>query len=290
MKTIPFVPFPVKTAVQMSRSFLPFAIRLLKLFPDLEMWLSQSDTPIKDREYMSIALFSFSFWFLMMFSIMFPVFMKFGIPVLAIALSVVAAMAAFMNIVYYPKLAVVRRVRDIERNLFFALRHVIVHIKSGVSLFDAIESIASADYGKLSEEFTRVAKAVSSGTSLTDALEDMIYRNPSTLLRRSLWQIINSIKAGVDIGDSLSSMLKSLAENQIVDIKKYGSQLNPLALMYMMFAVIIPTLGLTFLVVFSMFTGITLQQSFFYLFLILSVVFQFSFIGIIKSKRPSTEL
>src|SRR3989344_5993281 len=221
----------------------------------------------------------------MMFSIMFPVFMKFGIPVLAIALSVVAAMAAFMNIVYYPKLAVVRRVRDIERNLFFALRHVIVHIKSGVSLFDAIESIASADYGKLSEEFTRVAKAVSSGTSLTDALEDMIYRNPSTLLRRSLWQIINSIKAGVDIGDSLSSMLKSLAENQIVDIKKYGSQLNPLALMYMMCAVIIPTLGLTFLVVFSMFTGITLQQSFFYLFLILSVVFQFSFIGIIKSKR-----
>ena len=126
--------------------------------------------------------------------------------------------------------------------------------------------------------------------SITDSLVNLIYRNPSVTFRRTIWHIINSIKAGVDIGGSLAVMLQNLSDEQMVNIRKYGSQLNPLALMYMMFAVIIPTMGLTFLLIFSMFAGFDFQPGFLILLIVGLVIFQFAFIGIIKSRRPQVDL
>ncbi len=290
MKTIPFVPFPLKTALKMSKSLTPFSIRLIKLFPQLDLWLSQSGTNIKPRDYLAIAMLASGFWFLIMFTLTFPLFVSFSAGIFSIGISFVISFVAFLTILYYPQLIVVKRLRDIDRNLFFALRHIIIHIKSGVSLFDSIQSVASANYGMLSVEFGKVVKEVRSGTPLTDSLENLIYRNPSVTLRRVVWHMVNSIKAGVDIGESISIMLRNLSDERMVEIRKYGSELNPLALMYMMFAVIIPTLGLTFLVVFSMFSGFQIQQELFYMFLIVLAVFQFGFIGIVKSKRPQVEI
>ncbi len=289
---IPFVPFPPKAAVKMSRSFFPLSARLVKMFPDLDVQLRQSNMEMNAKDYLSIALFAFSFWFFLMFVATFPLFVKMSLMMglFSLGLSFIVSLVVFMNILYYPKLIVARRVNNMERNLVFSLRYIVIQIKSGVPLFDAFESVAGAGYGALSAEFGRLVKEVSSGIALTDAIENLIYRNPSIILRRVLWQMVNSIKSGVDVGNSLSLMLQNISQEQMVEIRKYGSQLNPMALMYMMFAVIIPTLGLTLLMVFSLFSGFTFQQSMFYLILVVLTVFQFSFIGIIKSRRPRVEL
>ena len=81
-----------------------------------------------------------------------------------------------------------------------------------------------------------------------------------------------------------------MTNEQKVLIRKYGSQLNPLAMMYMMIDVIIPSLGITFLIIFSSFSGIPVSETMFWLILVSVAFFQFSFIGIIKSRRPSVEL
>ena len=286
---IPFVPFPIKIALVMSRRFLIVANLFKNFFPNLEIHLVQSNIKINTNNYISLAVFSFLFWAVLIFTTTFPFFLRVSnlMGIFSVVLSFVVSYVIFLNIIYYPKLLVTRRVRDIERNLVFAMRHIIIQVKSGVPLFDSFESVAASNYGLLSTEFSNLTKEVSLGASLTDSLENMIYRNPSSMFRRVLWQIINSTKAGVDLGNSLSNMLDNLSQDQLIQIRKYGSQLNPLALMFLMFSVIIPTLGVTFLIVFSIFAGFELSKPIFFVLIIFLVLFQFSFVGIIKNRRPT---
>jgi hypothetical protein len=60
-----------------------------------------------------------------------------------------------------------------------------------------------------------------------------------------------------------------------------------MTLMYMIFAVISPTLGITFLLVLSSFVGIGLNLQLVLIgILLFLLMFQFMIIGLIKSKRP----
>ena len=85
----------------------------------------------------------------------------------------------------------------------------------------------------------------------TVALEELALKNPSLDFRRTLWQVTSAIKSGADLGNTLENIVQNLSEEHKVAIRRYGSQLNPLAMMYMMLAVIIPSLGITFLIIFS---------------------------------------
>jgi pilus assembly protein TadC len=104
---------------------------------------------------------------------------------------------------------------------------------------------------------------------------------------RALWQISNGLKSGSDIGTVLKSVVENIAQEQRIAIKKYGSQLNPLTLVYMMVAVILPSLGITFLIVMSSFSGFAVSERMFIAILGMLALFQFMFIGVIKSRRPN---
>lgn len=85
-------------------------------------------------------------------------------------------------------------------------------------------------------------------------------------------------------------MVENLTNEQKVQIRKYGSQLNPMAMMYMMVAVIIPSLGITFIIIMSSFSGFEVTKSIFWSILGFIAFFQFMFIGLIKSRRPPVEI
>jgi len=196
----------------------------------------------------------------------------------------------FTYLVFYPKLVVVRRLKDLDRNLLYGLRDLTVQIKAGVPLFDAMISISRKDYGKFSDEMRDAVKKISTGVSSTEALEDLALKNPSLNFRRSIWQMVNSIRTGTDLGRTLDSVVDNISNEQRVQIKKYGSQLNPLAMMYMMMGVILPSLGITFLIILSSFSGLPITKTFFWMILIVLLIFQFAFVGIVKSRRPSIEI
>jgi hypothetical protein len=60
-----------------------------------------------------------------------------------------------------------------------------------------------------------------------------------------------------------------------------------LSLVYMMLGVIIPALGLTFLVILASFPQIKLEEIVFWVMLGGIIILQFMYLGIIKSKRPT---
>jgi hypothetical protein len=79
----------------------------------------------------------------------------------------------------------------------------------------------------------------------------------------------------------------TLTEAQSIQIRNYESQMKILSLVYMMLGVIVPALGITFLIVLSSFPQIKITDVYFWVLLAFCGVAQFMYMGIIKSKRPS---
>jgi archaeal flagellar protein FlaJ len=83
--------------------------------------------------------------------------------------------------------------------------------------------------------------------------------------------------------------IKSLSEEQAIQIQSYGSKLNPLIVFYMLIAVVLPSLGITFLIIISSLLSVdSMMLKLFFIVAFIFVVFiQIMFLGIIKSRRPS---
>jgi flagellar protein FlaJ len=293
MQRIPFVPFPLEKAKNFAKPFLGISSKLVKFFPGLDAKLLQAGINLKAREYLSVAIFSSFFWFFLVFCL-FSLFLIKNLTLNFFLILFFSSLAiSFLSFTYinlYPNLIVIRKIKDIEKNLPFAMRHLLVQVKSGVSLFDAMGSVAEGGYGLVSVEFGKCVKQIATGIDVKDALEEMAFKNPSVYFRRTIWQLVNSMRSGVDIGDSLSLLVSNISQEQRVAIRRYGAQLSPLALLYMMLAVILPTLGITFLVILSTFSGISIPTFIFYLILVALAVFQFMLIGIIKNRMPAVEI
>lgn len=281
-------------AKQIAKPFYSWGNKLLKIFPGLSVRLEQAEIDIQPREYLAIAFFSFLFWSItIMFSFSIITFFI-SVPetfiFIIVAVSEIIGFLSFVYIILYPKLIITRKVKDLEKNLLFALRHLYIQVKSGVPLFEGLVSVSNGNYGLVSKELEECTKKISTGREQTVALEELALKNPSLDFRRILWQITSAIKTGADLGNTLESIVQNLSDEHKVAIRRYGSQLNPLSMMYMMLAVIIPSLGITFLIIFSSFSGFAVTETVFIVIAIALAFFQFSFIGIVKSRRPAVEL
>jgi flagellar protein FlaJ len=194
----------------------------------------------------------------------------------------------FLTFAKYPKIKTKKRTRALEKDLPYALRDVLIEVKSGVPLYNALKTVTSG-YGEASEEFSLIIKDVDGGKSMVEAIEESIVRNPSEQYRRAMWQINNSIKSGTDISITLQSIVDSIIKDQKLKIKKYGKELNPYVLVYLLIAVVGPSLGITGLIVVSSFTGTSVDKTVYIGVLFMLVVMQTFFLNLVKSKRPEVK-
>ncbi len=286
---IPFSLFPEKKLFKFSRLFRGLAQKFERKVPFLEVHLKQAEADVNAIEYISMCLMSTCLMFFFFFIFMLPA-LKFGanawVP-LIVAGCITSFM--FMQQMAYPNLIALQRVRLIEQNLLPALQDMHVELNAGVPMFNILVNISNGGYGAVSQEIGKAVKEINAGRDQVEALETLAVRNPSILFRRSLWQIVNGMKTGADIGSLIKDVMDGISDEQITQIQKYGGQLSPLALFYMLIAVIVPSLGTTFIIVLSSF--IALEGKFikiiFYGILVGTMFLQFMFMGIIKARRPS---
>jgi len=296
-RIIPFAPMPTSVLKRMSAPFTPYAVRFGWTFPALGLRLRQADIEVDEREYAAIMLFLSVFYFLfftlaatlIFFRLELDGALQVGLPfwALGIGIGVLMGLMMFIQVIMYPTLLVRKKTRGVEKNLVFALRAILVQLKSGVSLFDGMNTIAGGEYGAISTEFRKAVDKINTGTPAEETLEEMAENNPSPFLRKALWQIVNGMKAGADVSSVLSETVASMLREQKIAISRYGSQLKILSLMYMMIGVIVPALGLTFLIVLGSFPQISIGEMTFWIMLAAIVVVEFMYIGIIKSRRPN---
>jgi len=289
MIKIPFAFLPPKLLFQYSRFFLGVAEKLEPRFHFLALNLEQTEARIRPIEYISMCLASVTVFFVFSLLICF-VIIGLGVPLfISIPVVLFITLFVFMQQMAYPKLVASRRIRGIEINLLPALQDMYIQLNSGVPLFNIMVSIAHADYGGVSEEFSKGVREIGTGRPQVDVLEEMAVRNPSILFRRSLWQLVSGMKEGSDISSLIKEVMQAISDEQLTQIQRYGGQLSPLALFYMLIAIIAPSLGITFIIILSSFIslGETVTKAIFYALLIITLFFQIMFLGMIKTRRPT---
>ncbi|MEM2089654.1 MAG: type II secretion system F family protein [Candidatus Pacearchaeota archaeon] len=286
---IPFSFYPEKFLDNFSKLFLRLGKKIASKQKNLQLYFEQAAFPVKPEKYLALC-FAATFLNLLLFLAIFIIIFKIANAKLLYGIIIALILVFFMYLqqMNYPKLIIMRRVRDINVNLLPALRALMIQLNAGVTFFNAMKNIAKSNYGLISEEFQKAINAMESGVPAVEALEKISRNNPSIFFRRAIWQIITGMQVGADISIVLKEIVNSLLQEQITEIQAYGGRLSPLAMFYIVISIIFPTLGVTFVIVLSTFVQALGQNYKLIIFTILGLVIllQIIFLGMIKARRP----
>ncbi len=289
MKTVPFSIIPMPLLVKLSSRFRGFARMFASFFPNMDSELKQADMDVSSEDYITYVIISALANFFVLLGLFFLVWfyvIKRTDPLIPFVWTMgFLGFTIFMQLAN-PKVRISKRASEIEKTLLFALRNMLIRLKSGITLYESMSGVARQEFGLVSKEFKRTINEIESGIPQIEAIERMTFRNPSRTFRRIGWQISNGMKAGVSIQNSIESMVDNLMREHMIKIKNYGAQLNPLAMMYMMLTVVVPSLGITFLIILGSFFGFDIPENVFWMVALFLAIFQFIFMTIVKSRRP----
>jgi len=292
MIKLPYTFLPPPAILKGSKLFIKPANKLLPMFPFLGLNLREAGMKERSEIYLSMCMFATFVFFIFVsavFTFMIFAFRMGNALLVGSVISFVFSMFVFAQQLLYPKMLARKKIKSLEQNLMPALQTIIVQLNSGVPLFNILSNLALGNYGELSKEFEKAVRDINSGKNQADALEELATNNPSVLFRRAVWQIANGMKAGADMSIVMEEIMDALGEHQMIQIQNYGAQLSPLAMFYMLGAVIVPSLSVTFIIILSSFISLSSSATkmAFWTLLVIVVFVQIMFLGVIKSRRPN---
>lgn len=274
----------------MSGPIVRFAAQF---FPHLKKDIRQADMDTTPAQFIGKSLLSALALSLALLLILGVFFRFYSINLLWL---VPAAPILYLIMFFYammlPRVKAMQRGKKIDQELVFAGRHLLIEIKAGIPLFDAMVGI-SRDYGEVSKEFNRIVEKVTLGVPASLAMREVADNNPSSSFSRVILQIVNSISSGSDVADSLESVLDQISKEQVVQLKEYGQKLNPLVMFFMIFGIILPSLGVAFLIILLSFVGggVAISGPVVLLVILgLILVLQFIFLSMVESSRPRFDI
>ncbi|MFC2174502.1 type II secretion system F family protein [archaeon] len=286
---LPPLPMPRDRALKLAGSLAFIGYQVTRIQPAIISDLAEAEMKWDPSEYATLAVISALYQAVLIMGLMAVlgyVMQDWDVALYGVGVGLVFGGFMFMRALFYPSYTVRRRVREIEKNFLYALRHMLIQVMGGTPVFNSMVSISEVGYGEISDEFLRVVREINSGHSMTDALEAMALRNPSIYLRRMIWQIVNALRTGSDMGETLRVVVEQFTAEQRVLLQKFSKELGPWAMMYMMVTVIFPTLGITLFLILSSLSSMQLNETMLLSFVIISIVIQYFFIQFLKTKRP----
>ncbi|MCX8163035.1 MAG: type II secretion system F family protein [Candidatus Micrarchaeota archaeon] len=280
-----------KTIEQLALRFKAIGQKTVQIIPGLKYDLRNAHIEMDAETYAVGAFFSaliigvFAFGFLLIISQIrgfeFPKNIALGLVGL-----IACTLAFFALNLYYPKITSRTVAAKIDRGLIFASRDMLIQISSGIPLYQAIENIAEGDYGQVSVEFKEVAAKTRTGKSLLEALEEMAIKNQSKYLKKMCWQLVTAIRSGTNLTTTLKGIIKMLVDDQLKQIKAYNAELNFIVLIYLLAAAVLPTVGSTVLVIFSVFGVLGITPEVYLTLIVISLIVQAIIIGYVYVRRP----
>lgn len=245
---------------------------------------------VRPEVFVQRAFMSAAYLALGMGGFMFFIFLSMGTsPFFVIPVVLALIPFLFLYLLKVPQARAIQKAKEIDKEIVYAGRFLQIELESGVPLYNAMTAAAKS-YRHIGKYLQEIVDKIELGTPVEAALNQTIEFTPSDKFRKVLWQIVNSLKTGADIAKSLEATIDQISKEQVIEIKAYGRKLNPMAMFYLIFAIIIPSLGMAMMVILSTFIGfkvtipVLLTASFFVGFV------QFMFIAMVKMSRPAVEL
>ncbi len=206
--------------------------------------------------------------------------------VLAVMMGVASYGIAFNLFLQYPAAKRARSAKIIERDILFAARDMIISLRSGMPLFDAIKAV-STGYGDASKEFSKIVEKAQFRVPLDEAIDSTISESKSPSFKKIMLQASVSIRAGADVVAALQAVIDQLQQERIIELRAYGQKLNALAMFYMLFGVILPSMGIAVLTILTTFIAIfTVNTTLLGLMIAFIFIVQLVFLRLIVASRP----
>lgn len=284
-------PFDSEKLQESAKILNSSAKRLLLVFPELQWNLKRAGYKMSAIQYLAVMLFitlttltttiSFITIPLILSNTKISPYIAAGIPLFA-------TLFMFLYMILTPRLTVTREGRLIDKDLEYMLKDMQIQLTAGVPLFNILANIADGKYGACSNLVREMVREVESGTSMRDVLNNYGMLSPSEYMRRTLWQIANAMQTGSDIKLALSALSNDIRQEKENKIKIYGQELSLWGLIYMMVVIVLPSMGITLLLILSsLIMDVTIDMRVLWGVLFAVIVFQFMFISAIRSKRPN---
>ena len=195
----------------------------------------------------------------------------------------VVYMVYFAN---YPKLQAQKRKKRIDEKTIFAIREIMIKVGSGEPIFNALLDIANGDFDVVSDEFKITVEEIQTGISQEVALENLSRRVPSQSLKRAIDIIVNTIKSGSDIHETLALINDMLIKKQQSDMRAYAGELTPMSMAYMLVSVVMPSLGMSVFVILGSLAHMNIVDLI-YMIPPFLAIFQIFFMGMVGGRRPA---
>ncbi|NYZ79348.1 type II secretion system F family protein [Candidatus Micrarchaeota archaeon] len=263
---------------------------VVKQFPDLPRKLEMADMDIDPRDFATRTLLN-AFVMMIIFTIVLAMLASvFQFPwLLVVLISPVLFFVFFIMGIGAIDVKISQKAREVDRDSLFAGRDMLIALKSGAPLFNALVGVRK-DYGATSKEFQKIVERVDSGIPAEIALQQAYESNKAPSFRRIILQVLMSLRSGSDIGTGLESALNQISQEQIIEIKRYGQKLNPIAMFYMLFAIILPSLGVAIGVILSSFVSFDVDFGTLTIVLVFLALMQYAFMTILRSSRPNFDI
>ena len=188
-----------------------------------------------------------------------------------------------------PKSGMRKRQREIDREVLFAGRYLLIRLQSGSPLITTL-SDASKGKGPVAKYFGNIMYEIDTGTPLEEALENGRKYSASPKFKKLIWQLVVVLKTGAEITGSLRETVRAIANEQAIEIKAFGKKLSSILLFYMVVGCVVPSLGLTMMVILASFIGFPLSPVLLTIILVLLGGIQIAFIIMVKASRPMVDL
>lgn len=258
---------------------------IAKRFPYLKTELAQAEINLTPEDYIRKILITDLIVSITLTISLFLVFFKLDINLLYLIITFPVLFAGmFVFFIHSPQAKSKKVVREIDYEIVYAGRFLLIELSAGVPLFDSIKNVSNA-YPRIGKYFKKIAEKVETGKPIEQALNEVINLTPSDNFRKVLFQILNSMKTGGDVARALEGITEQISKEQLIRIKEYGKKLNPLVLFYLLIAVIMPSLGIAILSLMSTFTGLTLSLANLIAISFVIGLLQFVFLSLITSLR-----
>lgn len=208
-------------------------------------------------------------------------------PILALFIAIAFQQMFFRKFIDYPIDRAKAIAKQVEKDILFAARDLVVSMRSGLPLYNAMTAV-SVGYGAASKEFAKIIALVQLGMPMEQAIEEVSNKSKSRTFKKIMLQASVSIQSGADVIASLQGEVDEVVQERAIELRRYGQRLNALAMFYMLFGIILPSMGIAVAAILTSFINLFSVTT---TTLIMGVVFivgiQLIFLNIIISSRPA---
>jgi len=240
----PIVRFFGKFYMKLQSPIQSLSTALYKSFGrKIEADLQSAEMRYSVEQYLTLALSATILIWLILLAFLFVLIVAVNFDILiSVLLLIIVPIVCFAVAMILPGSRAKSLASAIDKELPFALRHMSIEIRAGVGIFKTMESIASSDYGALSDGFRNVLFNIEKGVPTEDALEMWGERTRSEGLRRMVSHLVRALKTGGNLSDIMITIAEDVSFERRMKIADFAEKLNLMSLFLMMVAIVLPVL------------------------------------------------